>query len=128
VRLQRSQTLWRRPCRITASATSTCRRRQKAFGVSSTKARYRKQPNRKNRRHRPARRALPARRGQGLERICVSSAILPPYARRSKSLDVLIPMLYLKGVSTGDFEESLLAMLGKGGLSASTIGRLKEVY
>jgi putative transposase len=37
-------------------------------------------------------------------------------------------MLYLKGVSTGDFEESLLAMLGKGGLSASTIGRLKEVY
>jgi putative transposase len=37
---------------------------------------------------------------------------------------VLIPMLYLKGVSTGDFEEALLA----GGLSASTIGRLKEVY
>jgi len=48
----------------------------------------------------------------------------------SKSLEVLIPMLYLKGVSTGDFEEALLALLGKdaGGLSASTIGRLKEVY
>jgi putative transposase len=70
------------------------------------------------------------RGGQGLERIRFSSAILPPYARRSKSLEVLIPMLYLKGVSTGDFEEALLALLGKdaGGLSASTIGRLKEVY
>ena len=70
------------------------------------------------------------RGGQGLERIRFSSAILPPYARRSKSLEVLIPMLYLKGVSTGDFEEALLALLGKnaGGLSASTIGRLKEIY
>src|SRR5262245_9634714 len=48
---------------------------------------------------RPARRALPARDrgGQGPERIRFSSAILPPYARRSKSLEVLIPMLYLKG-------------------------------
>jgi putative transposase len=39
--------------------------------------------------------------------------ILPPYARRSKSLEVLIPVLYLKGVSTGDFEEALVALLGK---------------
>ena len=41
---------------------------------------------------------------------------------------MLIPILYLKGVSTGDFAEALLALLGKdaGGLSASTIGRLKE--
>jgi putative transposase len=70
------------------------------------------------------------RGGEGAERIRFSSAILPPYARRSKSLEVLIPLLYLKGVSTGDFEEALLALLGKdaGGLSASTIGRLKEVW
>jgi putative transposase len=70
------------------------------------------------------------RGGEGPERIRFSSAILPPYARRSKSLEVLIPILYLKGVSTGDFEEALLALLGKdaGGLSASTIGRLKEVW
>ena len=63
------------------------------------------------------------------ERIRCSSAILPPYARRSKSLEVLIPILYLKGVSTGDFDEALVALLGKdaGGLSASTIGRLKDV-
>ena len=65
--------------------------------------------------------------GSGEERIRFTSAILPPYARRSKSLDVLIPILYLKGISTGDFEEALAALLGKdtGGLSASTIARLK---
>jgi transposase-like protein len=63
--------------------------------------------------------------GEGSERIRFSSAILPPYARRSKSLEVLIPILYLKGVSTGDFEEALAALLGKdaGGLSASTVAR-----
>jgi transposase-like protein len=64
------------------------------------------------------------------ERIRFSSTILPPYARRTKSLEVLIPILYLKGISTGDFEEALGAVLGKdaGGLSASTIGRLKEAW
>ena len=48
----------------------------------------------------------------------------------SKSLEVLIPVLYLKGVSTGDFEEALIALLGKdaGGLSASTVSRLKEAW
>lgn len=56
--------------------------------------------------------------------------ILPPYARRSKSLDVLIPILHLKGISTGDFDEALAALVGRdaGGLSASTIARLKEVW
>ena len=43
---------------------------------------------------------------------------------------MLIPILYLKGISTGDFEEALIALLGKhaGGLSASTIGRRKEAW
>src|SRR6267154_1972122 len=70
------------------------------------------------------------RAGEGSERIRFSSAILPPYARRSKSLEVLIPILYLKGVSTGDFEEALVALVGKDapGLSASTIARLKEAW
>jgi putative transposase len=70
------------------------------------------------------------RAANGGERIRFSSAILPPYARRSKSLEVLIPILYLKGISTGDFEEALAALLGKdaGGLSASTIARLKEAW
>jgi putative transposase len=64
------------------------------------------------------------------DRIRFSSAILPPYARRSKSLEVLIPILYLKGISTGDFAEALSALLGPnaGGLSASTVARLKEVW
>ena len=66
--------------------------------------------------------------GQGEARIRFSSAILPPYARRSKSLEVLIPILYLKGISTGDFEEALAALLGKdaSGLSASIIARLES--
>src|SRR5436305_12474319 len=64
------------------------------------------------------------------ERIRSSPSILPPYARRSKSLEVLIPVLYLKGISSGDFEEALAALVGQdaSGLSASTIARLKEVW
>jgi putative transposase len=63
-------------------------------------------------------------------RIRYSPSILPRYARRSQSLEVLIPILYLKGISTGDFEEALAALVGKGapGLSASTIARLREVW
>src|SRR5476651_2744850 len=63
-------------------------------------------------------------------RIRFTPTILPPYARRSRSLEVLIPILYLKGISTGDFEEALAALLGKDapGLSASTIARLKEAW
>ena len=63
-------------------------------------------------------------------RIRFLPTILPPYARRSRSLEVLIPILYLKGISTGDFEEALAALLGKDapGLSATTISRLKEVW
>ena len=47
------------------------------------------------------------------ERIRYSPSILPRYARRSKSLEVLIPILYLKGISSGDFEEALAALVGK---------------
>jgi hypothetical protein len=70
------------------------------------------------------------REAVGGERIRFSPTILPPYARRTKSLEVLIPVLYLKGISTGDFEEALAALLGKdtGGLSASTIARLKDAW
>ena len=51
--------------------------------------------------------------GDDAGRIRFTPAILPPYARRSRSLEVLIPILYLKGISTGDFEEALAALLGK---------------
>ncbi len=57
-----------------------------------------------------------------------SSAILPPYMRRSPSLEVLLPVLYLKGISTGDFSEAFEAILGPdaAGLSQTTISRLKQ--
>jgi putative transposase len=59
-----------------------------------------------------------------------SSKILPPYLRKTKSLEELIPWLYLKGVSTGDFSEALAALVGPSaaGLSATTITRLKSVW
>ncbi|SMH62779.1 Transposase, Mutator family [Azospirillum lipoferum] len=47
------------------------------------------------------------------ERVRFTSAILPRWARRTKSLDALLPILYLRGVSTGDFQEALSALLGK---------------
>ncbi len=58
------------------------------------------------------------------------SNLLPPYLRRSKSIEELIPWLYLKGVSTGDFSEALSALLGTDacGLSSSTVSRLKESW
>jgi putative transposase len=59
-----------------------------------------------------------------------TSAILPPYLRKTKSIEELIPWLYLKGVSTGDFSEALAALLGPDakGLSANTVIRLKAVW
>ena len=60
-------------------------------------------------------------------RMHFKSAILPPYLRKTKSMEALIPWLYLKGVSTGDFSDALAALLGKDapGLSPATISRLK---
>ena len=60
------------------------------------------------------------------ERIRFTSAILPLWARRSKSLDALLPVLYLRGVSTGDFQEALTALLGPGApnLSPAVVSRL----
>lgn len=61
------------------------------------------------------------------EREKFSSAILPAYLRKTKSMEELIPWLYLKGVSTGDFSEALVALVGPQakGLSANTVTRLK---
>ena len=59
-----------------------------------------------------------------------NSAILPPYLRRTKTIEELLPWLYLKGLSTGDFSEALAVLLGcdAPGLSPATISRLKEVW
>lgn len=64
------------------------------------------------------------------QRVRFSSSILPPYLRRSKSIDELIPWLYLKGISTGDYHEALQSLLGGDakGLSPNVIVRLKEQW
>ena len=66
-------------------------------------------------------------RAAGAEKIRFTSAILPPYLRKAKSVEELLPWLYLKGISSGDFQEALAALLGPNaaGLSATTISRLK---
>ena len=67
------------------------------------------------------------RGGQGRK---FTSNLVPPFLRCSASINELLPALYLKGISTGDFGEALEALLGKdaGGLSSSTISRLKRVW
>jgi putative transposase len=64
------------------------------------------------------------------EGITFTSAILPKWARRTRSLDALLPVLYLRGISTGDFQEALAALLGDDApnLSPSVIGRVKEEW
>jgi len=58
------------------------------------------------------------------------SSLLPPYLKKTKSMEELIPWLYLKGISTNDFSDALSALVGKDspGLSASTISRLKSIW
>lgn len=65
------------------------------------------------------------RSGSGIH---FSSQLLPPYLRRTKSMEELIPWLYLKGLSTGDYTEALSSLVGESarGLSANTVSRLKE--
>ena len=78
----------------------------------------------------PVRVRQPRVRDRGDGAIRFTSAILPRYLRRTRSLEDLLPWLYLKGISTGNFSEALAALLGAEapGLSASTVVRLKEVW
>ncbi len=64
------------------------------------------------------------------ERIRFTSALLPRWARRTRSLDALLPILYLRGVSMGDFQDALAALLGPAApnLSPSVIGRLRDAW
>jgi transposase-like protein len=66
----------------------------------------------------------------GDEPIRFTSAILPAYLRRARNIEELLPWLYLKGVSTGQFAEALTALLGPDapGLSAATVRRLTEAW
>ena len=65
--------------------------------------------------------------GQGIK---FNSTLLPPYLRKTRSVEDVLPWLYLKGVSTGDFQEALSALFGKDskGLSSSTISRCKRIW
>ncbi len=67
------------------------------------------------------------RSGSGIR---FNSSLLPPYLKRAESIGELLPWLYLKGVSTGDFQEALASLLGKEaqGLSPNTITRLKAEW
>ena len=58
------------------------------------------------------------------------SSLVPPYLRRTKNIEELVPLLYLKGISTGDFTEALEAILGKEviGFSAENIVRMKQIW
>ena len=67
------------------------------------------------------------RSGSGIK---FNSRVVPPYLRRSKNLNELIPWLYLQGISTGDMQAALTALLGAqaAGLSAGTVSRLKAKW
>ena len=73
---------------------------------------------------------LPKVRSKDGESICFHSALVPPYVRKSRSLEAALPWLYLKGISTGEMGEALKLLVGAdaNGLSASTIARLKQVW
>ena len=73
---------------------------------------------------------VPKVRDRSGEGVRFNSTLLPPYLKRARSVEELLPWLYLKGVSTGDFQEALAALLGEQarGLSANTIARLKAQW
>src|SRR5438132_3490261 len=68
--------------------------------------------------------------GEVGDRIRFTSAILPRWSRRTRSLDAVLPILYLRGVSMGDFQEALAALLGKEApnLSPAAIARLRDTW
>lgn len=73
---------------------------------------------------------IPKIRAKTGEPVTFRSALVPPYVRKTKSLEAALPWLYLKGISTGEMGEALKALVGSEatGLSAGTISRLKGVW
>ena len=73
---------------------------------------------------------LPKTRDRAGQGRCFRSLILPPYLKKTRRLEAVLPWLYLKGVSTNDFDEALTALFGEAvrGLSPATISRLKSVW
>jgi transposase-like protein len=73
---------------------------------------------------------IPKVRAKTGEPVTFRSALVPPYVRKTKSLEAALPWLYLKGISSGEMGEALKVLVGPGadGLSASTVSRLKQVW
>jgi len=73
---------------------------------------------------------IPKARSRGEEPAVFRSSLVPPYVRRAKSVEAVLPWLYLHGVSTGNMQEALAALLGPeaAGLSASAVARLKACW
>lgn len=73
---------------------------------------------------------IPKVRAKTGEPVTFRSALVPPYVRKTKSLEAALPWLYLKGVSSGEMSEALKVLVGSDaqGLSASTVSRLKQVW
>jgi putative transposase len=73
---------------------------------------------------------IPKVRAKTGDPVTFRSALVPPYVRKTKSLEAALPWLYLKGVSSGEMSEALAVLVGQDakGLSASTVSRLKQVW
>lgn len=73
---------------------------------------------------------IPKVRAKTGEPVTFRSALVPPYVRKTKSLEAALPWLYLKGISTGEMSEALAVLVGTEaqGLSAGTVSRLKQVW
>ena len=78
----------------------------------------------------PVKVRVPKTRDRVGEGRCFRSELLPPYLKKAKRLEAVLPWLYLQGVSTNDFDEALTALFGESvkGLSPATIGRLKRSW
>ena len=73
---------------------------------------------------------VPKIRSRDRKPVSFHSALVPPYVRKSASLEAALPWLYLKGISTGEMQPALAVLLGAEakGLSASTVSRLKQTW
>jgi putative transposase len=73
---------------------------------------------------------IPKVRARTGDAVTFRSALVPPYVRKTKSLEAALPWLYLKGISTGEMSEALTVLVGREakGLSASTVSRLKQIW
>jgi transposase-like protein len=73
---------------------------------------------------------IPKVRAKTGDPVTFRSALVPPYVRKTRSLEAALPWLYLKGISTGEMSEALTVLVGQEakGLSVSTVSRLKQVW